>query len=237
MFRALIVEDTDAEAIALERCLERFADQRGEQFHVTRLRSAVEFLEGSHPADLIFMDIDLPGLTGMEAAEALREFDRETPLVFVTNLAQYAVHGYAVDAVGFIVKPVSYGDFALCMERVMRVLRRAARQTITVPTHDGVRVVDIADLAYIDVRGHDATYHLAGGGILTQRATLSSIARQLEGLDAPFVNVSASCLVNMAHVLRIRGDEVVLTGGASVYLSRGKKRAALDRIADYLGGA
>lgn len=237
MYRVLIVEDADAEAIALEGCLARYAEEHGGQFQTRRLRSAVEFLEGSHPADLVFMDIDLPGSTGMEAAEALREYDQETPLVFVTNLAQYAVHGYAVDALGFIVKPISYGDFTLCMDRVMRALQRSRRQTLTVPTRDGVRVVNVADLVSIDARGHDATYHLAGGGALTQRATLSSIARQLEELGTPFVNVSASCLVNMAHIRRIHGDEVELSDGSSAFFSRGKKRAALERIADYLGGA
>ncbi len=237
MYRVLIVEDTDAEAIALERCLSRYAGEHSMRFQTRRLRSAVEFLEGSHPADIVFMDIDLPGLTGMEAAEALREYDRETPLVFVTNLAQYAVHGYAVDALGFIIKPVAFGDFSLCMDRVMRALRRRQRLTLTVPTRDGVRMVAIADLAFVDVRGHDATYHLADGSTVTQRATLSSISRQLKELGAPFISVSASCLVNMAHISRVHSDEVNLSDGSSVFFSRGKKRAALERIADYLGGA
>jgi len=93
MYRILIVEDTPAEADALRTLISRYGAEHGEQFSVEVMRSAVEFDEWQPHADLIFMDIDMPGMNGMEAAEALRERDSETLLIFVTNLAQFAVHG------------------------------------------------------------------------------------------------------------------------------------------------
>ena len=58
-------------------------------------------MEGNHPCDIYFLDIGLPGVNGMEAAQIIRQTDESTPIVFVTDLAQYAVRGYSVDALDF----------------------------------------------------------------------------------------------------------------------------------------
>ena len=160
-YRILIVEDSPAEADVLRGHLSRYAAEKGLSFAVTVLPSAIEFVNGNHPADLIFMDIDLPGINGMEAAQILRGYDEQTPLVFVTNLAQYAIKGYQVDALDFMVKPVAYDDFSLRMDRAMRVVQRSANTTVAIPTPDGVRVVRLADILYVDIIKHDLHYHLS----------------------------------------------------------------------------
>ena len=93
------------------------------------------------------MDIDLPGMSGMEAAGLMRAYDEETPLIFVTNLAQYAIRGYEVDALDFIVKPVSWYHFSMRMDKAMRAMRRhSATGRLKVSTRSGVRVIPPADV-------------------------------------------------------------------------------------------
>ena len=87
MHRVLIVEDDPVEAAKLRGHLDRYAREHDTSFSVETLSSALEFVETRHVADLIFMDINMPGINGMEAAELLRTYDTETPLVFVTDLA------------------------------------------------------------------------------------------------------------------------------------------------------
>lgn len=111
MYRVLIVEDNEAEADALKKCIERYGRERGERFDLRLAKSAVEYVSSSEPYSLVFMDIDLPGINGLEAAILMRLTDTVTPIIFVTNLAQYAVRGYEVNALDFIVKPVSYYNF------------------------------------------------------------------------------------------------------------------------------
>ena len=98
MYRVLIVEDTPAEADALRGFLERYAAEKGLELGIEVLGSALEFIDLRRTADLVLMDIDMPGINGMEAAQIMRGYDTQTPLIFVTNLAQYAVRGYSVDA-------------------------------------------------------------------------------------------------------------------------------------------
>ncbi len=232
--RALIVEDTPAEADALRSHLRRYAAEKGITITVEVLGSAVEFLSSPYPADLILMDIDLPGVNGMEAAQVMREHDQETPLIFVTNLAQYAVRGYQVDALDFVVKPVEYHDFALRMDRAVRVVERNANKTIALPAGDGIRVVALADIAYVDMQKHDVLYHLAGGEeTLRERGSLKATAEKLAGKG--FVRISAGCLVNMAQVAHIGQESVALADGTELFYSRSYRKQALATLANYVG--
>lgn len=233
MYRILIVEDTPAEAELLRGYLQRYAGEKNLSFSVDVLPSALELINSQHVADLVFMDIDMPGINGMEAAEILRTYDTETPIVFVTNLAQYAVRGYAVDAVDFVVKPVEYGDFAMRMDRAMRVVARNAKRTLALPTADGVRVVAQDDVTHVDLVKHDVCYHLADGTELRERGSLREAERHLD--PRSFLRISSGCLVNMARVERIGRESVTVTGGAELFYSRSQRRHALETLANYVG--
>lgn len=233
MYRVLIIEDTPSEADTLISCLRRYEKEKGSSFTIDRLSSALEFMEGEHRADLVLMDIDLPGITGMEAAEHLRSYDTETPLIFVTNLAQYAVHGYAVDALDFIVKPVAYDDFALRMDRALRAMERNRKTTITLQTSDGLRIVPLASIEYVDILRHDLFYHLAGGaGALKRRGSIRQAAEQL---GPEFVKVSSSCLANMGHIKLVRQESIVMSSNIELFFSRGCRKTALESIAAFIG--
>lgn len=233
MYRMLIVEDTPAEADLLRGHLQRYASEKNLSFSIETLSSALEFINSRHVADLIFMDIDMPGINGMEAAEVLRTYDAETPLVFVTNLAQYAVRGYSVDAVDFVVKPVEYGDFAMRMDRAMRAVARNAARTLALPTADGMRVISQSDIAYVDLVKHDVRYHLVDGTELRERGSLRAAEQRLDSQS--FLRISSGCLVNMARVERIGRESVTVAGGAELFYSRSQRKRALETLANYVG--
>ena len=233
MYRILIVEDTPSEADVLRAHLSRYAAERGLTFQVKVLDSALEFINSRHVPDLVFMDIDMPGINGMEAAQIMRGYDPATPLVFVTNLAQYAIRGYQVDALDFMLKPVRYGDFAIRMDRAMNVVARQAARTMALPTEDGVRVVPLGDITHIDLRGHDVQYHLASGQTLCERGTLKAVAEKFDACD--FVRISSGCLVNMGRAASVSSAGVVLDDGTELFFSRGQRKQALETLANFMG--
>lgn len=235
MYRALIVEDDPQAAETLRAHLERYAAERGTSFSVEILPSALEFLEGTRPADVVFMDIGLPGVSGMEAAEVMRQTDELTPLIFVTDLAQYAVRGYQVDALDFMVKPVTYEDFALRMGRAMRVMARNANATVSIPTADGTRIVPMRDIVYVEILRHDLYWHVTGmTGPLRVRGSLTSEEARL---GERFCRISASHLINMQHVRVVRGSGVTMSDGTELSFSRSRKKAALEALARFAGGS
>ena len=235
MYQILVVEDDAAEADALKLALERYGEENSVTFSIEWMKSAIELPNNRRSFDLIFMDIGLPGISGMEAAEVLRTYDTSTPVIFVTNLAQYAVRGYQVQALDFIVKPIRYGDFAMSMNRALSYIRRNRGRSISISTHDGVRIIDVNDLMYADVMDHNLAYHLSTGETISTRGVLGKL--ELELSDGPFVRISNSCLVNMAHVRSVLKDSLRITSGEVLYFSRPKRKAALAIITDYLGGS
>ncbi|MBM6815496.1 response regulator transcription factor [Olsenella uli] len=236
MYRALIVEDDPQAAETLRAHLERYAAERGTFFSVEILPSALEFLEGTRPADVVFMDIGLPGVSGMEAAEVMRQTDELTPLIFVTDLAQYAVRGYQVDALDFMVKPVTYEDFALRMGRAMRVMDRNAGGTVSVATDEGLRVIAKKDVVYVEIFRHDLYWHVTGSAQpLHARGTLTRVAEEL-GAER-FCRVTASHLINMGQLALIRPGSVVMSDGTEVVISRRRRREVLETLTRYMGGS
>lgn len=232
---ALVEDELDA-ANALVAFLKRYAAERDESFEITRFTSAIEFEVTRASFDLVFMDIQLPGINGMEAAHLMRTYDEQTSIIFVTNLAQYAVKGYEVDALDFIVKPVTYSNFRMRMDKAMRHIRRNANRSVTISTRDGMRVIPLADLEYVEVSRHDLSYHLYGEREpLVVYGSLTSFEQSVEG--GSFVRISASCLVNMNHVRSIRGQALIMRGGDTLYFSRSKKREALATITNFFGGS
>lgn len=142
MINVAIVEDEDCAANNLSEYLNTFGRQNNTEIKAERFRDAISLLTGySGKFDIVFMDIELPEMNGMDAAKKLREIDMSVTLVFVTNMAQYAVKGYEVGAVDYIVKPVSYYDFSLKLRRILyrsrfssaRVQKTAARFLQSIP--------------------------------------------------------------------------------------------------------
>lgn len=235
MYRILSIEDNPEQEATLREHIERYAEETGTELKLAWRQSAFDLAELGSQFDLVFLDIELPGINGMDAARELRTLDETTPIIFVTNLAQYALHGYEVDALDFVVKPVSYFDFKLRMDKAMRTLARNARRGVTIATADGVRVVPVADIVFVDVRNHDVAYHLTSGEVLTCRLTLAKAEAGFEG--SSMVRVSNNCLANMAHITSIGGDSLTMSNGETVYFSRSRKKPALATIARYLNGS
>lgn len=234
MTSLLIVEDEKPAADALLALVRRYEESRGMTFDVDVVGAAFELLDASRTYDICLLDIQLPGINGMEAAELLRSQHRVTSIIFVTDLAQYAVRGYEVDALGFLVKPATFAGLAMNLDRAMREVAQGANRTLAVPTGDGFRSVPLSQVTYIEVRNHDLIYHTVGGDDLRTRGSLAQVERELA--DAPMVRVSRYCLANMALITSVLGDEVTVAGGAALHITRGHKKEIELALARYLGG-
>lgn len=235
-YQVLIVEDNADERSRLRGCVEKYASEHNDELAITEYESAVPLIEASRTFDLIFLDINLPcGINGMEAARILRTYDETTQVVFVTDLAQYAVRGYEVDALGFIVKPISYYGISRYLDKALRVIRRNTGKNITVPLKRGLRMFPSTELVFAETAGHNLVYHLASGQPITARGSLSKLVEELEG--EPFVRIASSFLVNMDHVRAIEEGSVIMSTGETLYFTRARKKEALATITSYLGGS
>lgn len=231
MLRFCIVEDEEKTCELLKCFIERSCQEYGENVMVVKYFSAEKFLqEYSGEVDVVFMDINLPGINGMKAAKALCERDKKVLLIFVTNLAQYAINGYEVGAFDFVVKPISYGSFVLKMNRVFGCLSMCRKRTIVVSTRHGKQVLDTETLKYVEITGHSISYHM-DEEVVVASGTLKDMAKQLEGL--PFAMCNRCYLVNLSYVTKISGVDVTV-GGETLLISRPRRKDFLKAFNDFL---
>ena len=230
--RTAIVGDEDAAARDLEECLKRYCGKRGITCSTERFRDGRAFLEQYSPRyDLIFMDIRMPEVDGMAAAQRLRALDRVTALVFVTSMVQYAVKGYEVEALDFIVKPVRYPSFEMKMRRILQAVDLKKGREVLLSVGGTVRVLTSSSIYYVEVMDHDLTYHTSQGDV-TVRGKLSAVEQQLP--REVFFRCSTSYLINLQHVRQLTGD-TVLVGDRELRVSRGRKKELMAALAACLG--
>jgi len=229
-----ILEDEKAVSEKISSYVKKFFDGRGENVQIFSYSDAFTLLENYHAdMDVLFMDIQMNLMTGMEAAARIRETDEHVLIVFVTNLAQYAVEGYSVNAFDFILKPVDYNGFAMKLERICKELNhRNTGNFITVKTKSGHTRLNVADIIYVEVKAHDVSYHTAGE-VCVARGTLKNVA---EELGKHYFSLCNSCyLVNLAHVKKAT-KTVVLSNGEELLVSQGKRKQFMTELAKYMGG-
>lgn len=173
----------------------------------------------------------MPGMNGMKGAQKLREVDPDVPIVFVTNMARYAVKGYSVSAVDFIVKPVGYFDFSTMLDKVRRLRAAAQEQYIAVSSAGVLRRVLVSHIRYVDVYRHKLTIHTVDGDVEVWGA-LSDIEAQLP--QEGFARCNNSYLVNFKYVDGVEKEEVVI-GSDRLPVSHLRRKEFVAALARYLG--
>ncbi len=234
MWRVAVVDDQASVRTQMESYFERYQQERGERFQISAFQDAAQFLDRYQPEyDLVLMDIDMPGMDGLTAAHRLRKLDPGVVLIFVTNLAQYAINGYEVSAVDFVVKPVSYAKFAFKLERALKLALPKDRPMVLIKTEEGTVAIQRGDITYVEVQGHNLFYHT---GEETYRVRGSLKQAEEEFGEMPFFTCNKCYIVNLAFVDAVR-ENVAVVAGDEIVVSRPKKKAFMEALAAYYNRA
>ena len=136
--RIAIVEDSDEDLALLKKSLRRYETERDARFELTEFRDGEDLVtDYSADYDLILMDIQMTFMDGMKAAKRVREMDQDVVIVFITNAPQYAIEGYQVRAVDYILKPLSWFSFRESLARALRYVKPQDRRYITIALKGG----------------------------------------------------------------------------------------------------
>lgn len=228
-----IVEDDDIAAKSLLTNLKTYEKENEVTFATTRYADAVAFLSDSKTTyDIVFMDIELPMMNGMDAAFKLREKDKKIIIIFVTNMAQYAVRGYEVDALYYILKPLNYQSVAHKLKKALSLIRSSTEMVINLPQASGLVRISTKDLTYVEITGHKLFYHTATA-IYKTSGSLSVVEKTLEGQG--FFRCNSCYLVNAKHIAFISGYDVLLFGGETLRISHPRKKQFMLELARWLG--
>lgn len=234
MIRIGIVEDDAAAVERLVTHLDRFQADRGERFQVAVFGDGADVIADYRPDwDVLFVDVQMPRVDGMTAARRIREVDSEVIIVFVTSSPHYAVSGYEVDALSYLLKPVAYPSLEQEMTRALARIRRQPRRELLFTAIDGAHHrIAVDDIRYIESVRHRVDVHTLDG---VYGVTTTITAMEAELAECGFLRCQSGLLVNLRHVTGIDGNDCRIRGGGRLPLSRYRKREFLAALAEHIG--
>ena len=234
MAKIAVVEDNDAMREQPCGFIAQYARESGRPLDVTAFADGAEIVDPYRPGfDIIFLDIEMPTLGGMPTAERIRQVDPDVVLVFVTNMAQYAIRGYEVDALDFVLKPVNYYQFSSKLARALQRVQRRKGGQIALQTAGGVQLLNTEDIYWLETRDRMLHYHTSTG-VWSVRSSLQNAEKQLAPYH--FAKCNQCYLVNLRYVRAVQND-MVQVGEDRLEISRRQRAAFLAAVAAYVGGA
>ena len=231
MLKIAICDDERAEIAYLAGLVREWACGRGVDARILDFANAESFLfayEDDSSADILLLDIQMGGMDGVALAKAIRKANKEIQIVFVTGYMEYIADGYDVEALHYLLKPVTEEKLFAVLDRAMAKLARNERALYISHAGENTRI-PLYEIRYIEVFHNYATIHATSDHMV--RKTLVELEKEL---DDGFFRTGRSHIVNLRYVRKITKIEAFLSDGAAIPLSRGSyealNRAMIERL-------
>ncbi|KFI83623.1 Two-component response regulator virR [Bifidobacterium reuteri DSM 23975] len=231
--RVGVVEDDPTACQRVLDYMNQYHSETGTEFTISVFDDGEKIVEKYTPTyDILLLDIEMKHMDGMAAARQIRERDDSVVIVFITAAPQYAINGYEVQALSYLLKPVPYFAFRQEIKRSIDMVRRRADDAMLIDTGGKQMRVELSDVLYLESIRHTIIIHTLGGK-LSVTGTLKDFEERLAGQS--FFRSNSCYLVNMQHVVGVDGQDCVMSNGEALRISRPRKKAFLVALANYLG--
>ena len=227
--RIAICEDDKHEQLEMIKALHGWDPTRNPEcfFDGTSLLEAA----GKNPAfDIIFLDIYMPGENGMNIAKSLRNISPESGIVFVTSSREHAVDAFTLEALHYLVKPITTEGVVEAFRR-LTAIRSKKRLMINLSSGRDSNRVYLDEIYYLKSNNHAVEITMRGGKILKVWLTLTEVSKRL---GDNFLKINRGTIVNMEHIEQMGGITCIMCDGAKLLLTRRDHIAIRNAYDDYL---
>lgn len=230
-----VVEDDPASCQRTLDFLNHYQQENDVQFTVSVFEDGETIVEKYSPVyDILLLDIEMAHMDGMEAARRIRERDDSVIIIFITAAPQYAISGYEVRAMSYLLKPLPWFAFSQELRHSIDMIRKNSDATLLIDTAGGQNRIELADITYLESIRHTIVIHTLNGK-LSINGTLKDMEAKLA--DQGFFRSNSCYLVNMRHVTGVEDQDCIMPNDERLRISRPRKKAFLAALADYMGGA
>lgn len=232
MLRIAIVDDDVNNLNTLSEYANKYQEEYDEKLVITTFTDGADIAEEYKAEyDIIILDIKMHFMDGMRAAELIRQVDSDVIIIFITNMAQFAIKGYEVKALNYLLKPVSYFALAQELQKAVALIKERKNAYFFMRVENGMMRLNVEEVEYVESKGHQIIVHTKNNSFST-RNSMKNVESLLSGY--PFVRCNNSYLVNLDFVESII-DNVVVVGGDELQISRPRKKIFMEALADYVG--
>ena len=234
MYKIAVCDDSPIILRQLAQYFEQLQKELPEPIAPCYYTSAEELLSHMAPdTDLLLLDIQMSGMNGMACAKLLRQREMELPIIFITNMLDFALEGYEVHAFAFLPKPVTYDVFSRTLREAFEKLSQNKPKNILLNTGEGILALDISKLIYVEVYQHKCSFVMTD-----ERADATVQLAAVEPLLLPhgFFRCHRSYLVGYEQITHIGADSLTMKNGDSIPLSKHRRKEFLDCYSHYMGG-
>lgn len=232
MLKIAIVEDNKTEQEQLCELLRTYEKTHACPMEICTFTDGAEIL-ADYPAEvaLVLMDIEMKEVNGIETAKKIREFDKTVILVFLTNMVQYALAGYEVEALDFLVKPLDDYKLAWEMDRILKKMEENRPFYLLTKDNYTTHRINADDIYYLETAQRKLIIHTA-----SQEISCSMTMHEAEKQLGPrhFFRIHTAFLVNMKYIHMVRENEIMV-GDAALPISRYRKKDFQTAFTIFMG--
>lgn len=232
-----VVENEEKDIQVYKEYISKYQESTKERIEAVFFQNGIDAIT-DYPKELdaIFMDIDMPMIDGLETSKKIREKDSDVIIIFVTNLSQFAIQGYKVQALDFLLKPIEYMDFKFEIDKIKRNTNRKGNDFIWVSTKGTTIRLSFKNIISIEIFHHDLIIktNLKDNPEFKFRGSLQAISEKLD--NSMFARINNYSIVNLSYVKEIRKEDVILQDGTSVLFSRNRKKDFIDAFTSFMNG-
>lgn len=230
--RLCLVDDDSTQLNFLKSIIDKWSSLNNVSVEVSFYHSAEEMLfenDKLYPFDMIFLDIQMDKMNGIELAKRIREKDRKVIIVFVSGIADYVFEGYIVQAIRYILKPVEEKNIFDLLDFVIKNQNKEDKYIIINSSGEKKKILH-DEIIFIESLGHYVVFHLEKETI-DCKYNISSMLVELNNTD--FVKTHRSYIVNLNHIDKINKDSCLMSNQIEVPLSRSAYRNVNEKFIEY----
>ena len=192
-----------------------------------------ELLAEGKKYDVVFLDIQMEGMNGIDTARALREKQEDMVVIFITGVKEYVFEAFDVSAFHYLLKPVEEKKFSEVFERAKKEVKKRTTQeqkNIFIKNRNRSFTINWDNILYIENRGKKVEIH-TGNEIIETYASMNDLEKQLGG---NFYRCHRGYLVNMAHIAEYENDSISLNNGENIFMAKERYNEFVKEYMRYL---
>lgn len=234
MIKIAVCDDEAAMCRQIGQMTAQILTRWDEPFTIDCYQDPRSLLAEADLLDLLFLDIQMPGLDGVDLAKKLREQENPCAIIFVTILRDCMLDAFEVEAVDYLCKPVDKDRLERALGRVLKHQKEknASEKSLFIQTKGWSRSVKICDIYYCEVINRKIYLHTKDG-VVGYYGKLKEVAAQLDG---HLIKCHRSYLVNPRYLQEYKNGRITLENGEDLPVSRYYQQALLEGIRQYLHG-